>query len=158
MSNLEEIEAIKQLKYKYFRCVDKRLWDELAECLTADAVARYSGGKYAFNGRDQIIGFLKKGMTQTLLTMHHGHHPEIKLTGPNTARGIWALEDYVIDLTRNTTLHGAAFYEDEYVKVNGEWKIKSTGYDRTFEEFWQRGDIPSLKVTANMFAPRTKPA
>jgi hypothetical protein len=30
-------------------------------------------------------------------------------------------------------LQGAGFYSDEYVKVGGEWKIQSTGYERTFE-------------------------
>jgi hypothetical protein len=46
---------------------------------------------------------------------------------------------------------GAAFYRDEYVKVNGEWKIKYTGYDRTFEEIWDRGDTPSLRLLQQMF-------
>jgi hypothetical protein len=31
-------------------------------------------------------------------------------------------------------LNGAAFYHDEYVKVDGEWKIRSTGYERLYEE------------------------
>jgi len=37
------------------------------------------------------------------------------------------------------------------VKVNGEWKIKSTGYVRGFEEVWDRGETPSLKLTQSMF-------
>jgi len=148
-----EIEAIKRLKYKYFRCVDCKLWDELAECLTEDASTSYSGGKYAFQGREKIMGFLKKGLDNTRISMHHGHHPEIELTSATTATGIWALEDHVIDLKANTSLWGAAFYHDEYVKVNGEWKIKFTGYDRTFEEMWNRAETPSLRLTQSMFAP-----
>ena len=38
----------------------------------------------------------------------------------------------------NTVLHGAGFYSDEYVKVNGAWKIKHTGYERTFEQIETR--------------------
>jgi hypothetical protein len=38
---LEEIEAIKKLKAKYFRCVDKKLWDEMEELWVEDAVADY---------------------------------------------------------------------------------------------------------------------
>ncbi len=159
MADLAEIEAIKRLKYKYFRCVDCKLWDELAECLTEDATTSYSGGKYSFQGRDEIIQFLQKGLGRhSMLTMHHGHHPEIEFTSETTAKGIWALQDYVIDLKRNTTLFGAAFYHDEYAKVNGEWKIKFTGYDRTFEEVSDRGDIKSLRLTQQMFGLRQEQA
>ncbi len=39
MADLEEIEAIKRLKYKYFRCLDRKLWKEMAGCLIPDAAA-----------------------------------------------------------------------------------------------------------------------
>jgi bile-acid 7alpha-dehydratase len=151
MKHLEDIEAIKRLKYKYLRCLDSKLWYELAECFTEDATTSYSRGKYSFQGREAIMQFLKESLGPTMISMHHGHHPEIEITGDSTARGIWALEDYLIIAQANTGLRGAAFYQDEYVKVNGEWKIKSTGYDRTFQERWDRRETPSLKVTESMF-------
>ena len=151
IKRVEDIEAIKRLKYKYLRTLDSKLWDELAECFTEDATAAYSGGRYSFQGRDAIMKFLKKGLGHTIISMHHGHHPEIEISNDTTARGIWALEDYVIITQANMGLGGAAFYQDEYVKVNGEWKIKSTGYYRTFQETWDRGETPSLKLTDSMF-------
>ena len=33
---LEDIEAIKRLKHKYFRCIDKGLWDEIGNCFAED--------------------------------------------------------------------------------------------------------------------------
>jgi hypothetical protein len=66
------------------------------------------------------------------------HQPEIELTSPTTATGIWALEDYVIDEQHGITIHGADFYQDRYVKVGAEWKIQHTGYERTFEEMAPR--------------------
>jgi hypothetical protein len=68
------------------------------------------------------------------------HHPEIRLTGDTTATGTWALEDYVVDTKHEITIHGAAFYEDRYVKQDGEWKIAHTGYERTFEQMGPRKD------------------
>ena len=38
---LGDIEAIKKLKAKYWRCIDKKLWDELEDCFVEDAVADY---------------------------------------------------------------------------------------------------------------------
>ncbi len=152
MNELSEIEAIKRLKYKYFRCLDSKKWNELTKCFTPDAKSSFSGGAYSFSGRDEIIGFFKEGLPQTRLSMHHGHHPEIELTSETTATGIWALEDYLIDTAGNWSMKGAAFYHDEYVKIDGEWKVKSTGYERIFEEMWDRGQDSSLKILQNMFA------
>ncbi|MFI5394084.1 MAG: nuclear transport factor 2 family protein [Candidatus Binatia bacterium] len=152
MYDLQEIEAIKRLKYKYFRCLDTKRWEEMKECFTEDATAAYSSGKYSFQGRDQILQFLIDAMNRpTVLSAHHGHHPEIELTSPTTAVGVWALADVFIDLQAAITVRGAAYYRDDYVKVSGQWKIKTTGYERTFEEVENRADIPSLQITENRF-------
>jgi len=152
MSPLEEIEAIKRLKYKYFRCLDSKRWAELAECFTPDASAAYDSGKYSFQGRERILAFLEAALGRaSMITLHQGHHPEIELTSPTTATGTWYLEDQVIDAQRNTTLRGAAFYHDEYVKQGGAWKLLSTGYVRTFEEVQDRSETPSLKLTRTLF-------
>jgi SnoaL-like domain len=152
LAALIEIEAIKQLKYKYFRCLDSKRWAELAECFAPDATSSYDGGKYSFQGRDQILGFLERALGRpTMITLHQGHHPEIEITGPTTATGIWYLEDQVIDAKRNTTLRGAAFYHDTYTKIGEAWKLQSTGYTRTFEEVQDRAETPSLKLTKTLF-------
>ena len=38
-ADLVEIELIKRVKYRYMRCLDQKLWDEMASCLADDAVA-----------------------------------------------------------------------------------------------------------------------
>lgn len=155
MSSLEEIEAIKRLKYKYLRCLDQKLWREIEECFTEDATAAYGDGKYSFAGRDKIIEFLAGALgPKSMISSHRVHHPEIDLTGPSNASGVWALEDTVIETNANITIRGAAYYSDEYVKVGGSWKIKSTGYRRVFEEIESRSDTPSLKLTANCWAEK----
>ena len=150
MTQSEAIEAIKRLKYRYLRCLDQKDWDELASCFTPDATSAYSGGKYSFEGRDAIMEFLKKAMgADSFLSSHTVHHPEIELTSDVTASGIWALRDEVIETRADIVIRGAAFYRDEYARVDGEWKIRSTGYERTYEETFSRKDVPSLKLTAN---------
>ncbi len=153
MDQATEIEAIRQLKYRYFRCLDTKLWDEMRDLFVPDAVSSYGGGKYSFKGRDAIVKFLTEALGNTRITMHHGHHPEIELTGEDTATGVWALEDLVIDTENDVTIRGAAYYRDEYVKVDGHWKFRSTGYERLFEEVESRKDRPSLRLTANRFQP-----
>ncbi|MBW2275222.1 MAG: nuclear transport factor 2 family protein [Deltaproteobacteria bacterium] len=151
--DLVEIELIKQLKYKYMRCVDRKLWSELSECFTGDATCAYSGGKYAHEGRDAICAWLEGSMSaDSFHSSHRVHHPEIQLTGPTTATGTWALEDTVIETKLGFTLRGAAFYEDRYVKEDGSWKIEHTGYQRSYEEMQTRKDVPGLTLTASAWS------
>lgn len=150
--DLHELEAIKRLKYRYLRCLDQKRWDELADCFTEDARSSYGGGRYAFEGRDAILEFLRKAMgAPSFLSSHRAHHPEIDFTGPDTATGVWALEDTVIETRAGITIRGAAFYTDEYVKVDGAWRIRFTGYRRTYEEIESRRDRPGLRLTASWF-------
>jgi hypothetical protein len=157
LADLVEIEAIKQLKYKYMRCVDMKLWDELAETFIVEATCSYSAGHYSYEGRDAIIAWMKKGMDRDgFHSSHSVHHPEITLLGSeggwDRATGIWALEDIVIDTDHDIQISGAAFYQDRYVKRDGVWLIEHTGYDRVFEQMESRADRPSLKLTASMWS------
>ena len=151
--DLVEIELIKRLKYKYARCLDLKRWDEIVECFTADAVAAYSGGGYTFEGRDAIVDFLQRSMgAETFHSSHKMHHPEITLTGPTTATGVWALDDVVVETQWQITIRGCSFYDDEYVKHGGEWRIRRTGYKRVFEELQPRGNVEGLQLTASWWS------
>ena len=134
--DLVEIEAIKRLKYAYVRCLDQKLWDEIRDCFTEDAVASYSGGKYHFEGREAIVGFLVESMgAEDFLSAHRVTQPEIDLVDATHATATWALVDEVLVKQHSVRVRGAAFYRDEYVKVDGSWRIARTGYERTYEEF-----------------------
>ncbi len=148
-----DLEAIKRLKYKYMRCIDRKLWDELVDVFVPDATAAYSSGKYAFTGREAILDFLRKSMgSPRFLSSHTVHHPEIELTSATTARANWGLEDTVHILDANLTIQGAALYEDEYVKGDdGQWRIRHTGYSRTWEQMFQRDSLAGLKLTASLW-------
>lgn len=136
---LAEIEAIKQVKYRYLRGVDTRDWELLATTLTEHATSAYSSGKLSYEGRDAILEFLRTSMpAEDMLTSHKVHHPEIVLTSDTTADARWALEDVVIIQSAQITLRGAAYYEDKMVKQNGEWRIHHTGYRRLYEEMTPR--------------------
>lgn len=152
LRTLEDIEAIKQLKYRYLRCLDTKRWDELAETLTEDATTSYADGQYSFRGRDEILRFLKESPLAEeggFVGVHHCHHPEIEFTGEGRARGTWALYNYLVHKTQGIEMRLGAYYHDEYVKENGRWKIRSTGYTKIFEEFWERADLPSLKLNTD---------
>ncbi len=119
---LIEIEEIKKLKARYFRFMDKKLWDELGSVFAEDASLQYGPNPGdVFEGKKGIIEGLRSVLANAV-TVHHGHMPEIEITGDTTARGIWAMSDYVE--MPGLTLKGYGHYEEEYVKNDGRWKIR----------------------------------
>lgn len=135
MQQLIDKDQIKELKARYFRGLDTKDWELFSSTLADDVKGRYSGGQLSFDGKEPLVGFMQENLSiGTVVTMHHGHHPEITINDDgSTGTGVWYLQDMVIDLVGKTRLYGAAIYKDEYRKENGEWLISKTGYDRTFE-------------------------
>ena len=153
MYDLQEIEAIKRLKYQYIRTIDCKQWDELRQCFTDDARSDYHEGEYRFDGADQIVKFIRDAHgAPTWTGYRRSHNPEIDVTGPTTAVGVWAIEYVDYDLKAGLCHFGLAYYHDEYVKVDGQWKIKFTGFEPIFEMVEQLSDTPHLQVTKNRFA------
>ncbi|HYA69614.1 MAG TPA: nuclear transport factor 2 family protein [Acidimicrobiales bacterium] len=137
--DLEAIEAIRMLKHRYFRLLDTKRFVELGALLTDDVTTSFQSGELAFTGRDAVVQFLTESLgSPTVISLHNGHHPEITLTGSDSATGTWYLEDRVIVPARHFEIWGTAIYNDEYAKVDGAWKIRHTGYDRIFEEHRRR--------------------
>lgn len=150
---LVELEAIKRLKYRYLRCLDQKLWDELEECFAEDATASYGGGSVQLTGRGEVMEFLRSRMGgTTMLTSHRCHHPEIDLLDDTTAKGVWALADTVVLTDLDLTIEGSAFYEDRYVRDGQGWRISHTGYRRTYEQIWPRSSVAGLRLTADWWA------
>ena len=60
--DLAALEEIRRLKYRYLRCVDLKLWDEIADVFTPDATVDYGtlalGQPVRLTGRDEIVAFL----------------------------------------------------------------------------------------------------
>jgi ketosteroid isomerase-like protein len=128
---LEDIEAIKRLKAKYWNSVDNKQWDNLADCLTEDFVFE-SPQLGLMEGKNYIVKVLKRA-TKSVRTAHQGHNPEIEITGETIARGRWALNDRV-ETADNQFIKGYGQYEEEYIKENGSWKINKSRLTYIFQE------------------------
>lgn len=153
---LEDIEDIRQLKYRYFRCIDTANLEELEELFTEDASVKYEGGSYTFeaHGRDKIIEAIGYGFHNEAIAFHHGNHPEIEIISDTEARGRWYLRDWFLDLRRKITTDGTAFYRDQYVKRDGRWWIQHSGYTRVWEIVEEVTKTPN--ITAHYLAEHGK--
>jgi hypothetical protein len=131
---VDDLEAIRQLKARYFRLMDTKDWAGFRRCFTDDVrvdVTADAGPDAVYEGVDAFLAMLEPTLAG-VVTVHHGHMPEIELTSPTTATGIWAMED-VLKFPPETgldELHGWGHYHEEYEKVEGAWRIRSTRLTR----------------------------
>jgi hypothetical protein len=129
---LAEKDAIRELKARYFRCLDTKAWDEWRTVFTDDLIVRVDvtpsrlGEKGipapSPKGADAFVGQHRVSLAD-YVTVHHGHTYEITLTGPETATGIWAMEDIVQFPGSEGRMHGYGHYHEEYRKMDGKWRI-----------------------------------
>jgi SnoaL-like domain len=132
LQQLLDIEAIKQLKARYFRLMDLKQWDDWGMVFATDCVMEVPEAAMVNTGRQEIVTNVS-GALVGARTCHHGHMPEIEITGTASARGIWAMFDYVEWDEQNGTrvgLQGYGHYREEYTREDGEWRIARTRLER----------------------------
>ena len=124
---LEDVEAIKQVKARYFRLMDTKDWDGLAGVFADDVeIDITSEGMGVVRGVADYMPFLV-GVLGDVVTVHHGHMPEIELTSATTAKGIWAMEDMLRwpQGSPIREMHGYGHYHETYEKLADGWRIKT---------------------------------
>jgi uncharacterized protein (TIGR02246 family) len=134
LQRLLDIETIKQLKARYFRTLDQKDWNGFGQVFAPDAVLELPEVDMVVNGRDAIVASVSGFLTGTR-TVHHGHMPEIEILDASTARGTWAMFDYVewssgSEPAERVGLQGYGHYVEEYVSEDGQWRIARSRLER----------------------------
>ncbi|ARS26523.1 nuclear transport factor 2 family protein [Sphingomonas sp. KC8] len=139
IEQLLAIEQIKALKARYFRCMDTKDWAGLEAVFTADLHADFREGTDPPNPQAVIEGAkpyleMLSPILADITTVHHGHMPEIAITSPTTATGIWAMEDKLWVKpgapVPYSFLHGYGHYHETYRKEADGWKIATVRLTR----------------------------
>jgi uncharacterized protein (TIGR02246 family) len=126
---VDDLEAIRQLKARYFRTLDTKDWDGMRLVFTDDVVMdTTAAGGGVVTGADEFLTYLREVLDGTV-TVHQGHMPEIELTSPTTATGVWALHDIVI-WPNGMRLDGHGHYHETYEKGPGGWRIAASTLTR----------------------------
>ncbi len=123
----DDVEAIKQLKARYFRMMDTKDWNGFAAVFCDDVVVDVTedGGGVTHSAAEFVPRV--RAAVGDAITVHHGHMPEITLTSSTTATGVWALEDELWwpPGNRVSHMHGFGHYHETYSKTPDGWRIKS---------------------------------
>ena len=120
---LEDIEAIKQLKARYCAvCDDDHNPDKITTLFVEDGI--WEGGDFGKAQGHAAIRKLFEGFRKLIsFSQHNVMNPIIEVDG-NRAKGVWYLLGPFTFRKDNGARWIACKYEDDYVKVNGEWKYQ----------------------------------
>jgi hypothetical protein len=136
MSDVQDIQAIMQLKARYFRYLDTQNWESLVTVFTPDAKVAFPEIDVVYDSGGAFVEFARNTMAG-VVSVHQGYLPEIEIISADRARGIWAMTD---DLDapggmpqsggKPVRMRGAGHYHDEYVKLDGAWRISASTLHR----------------------------
>lgn len=126
---LEHIEAIKQLKARWWFACDVRDIDGMRACYDESNFLIDFGFIGQFTDMDAFIAVFKSlACHPTHVDMHHGTSPEIALTGPDSAVGRWRMRFQLLETEKQQVQLMSGYYEDEYVRLGDEWKMRVSKY------------------------------
>ncbi|MCX2931625.1 nuclear transport factor 2 family protein [Mycobacterium sp. CVI_P3] len=144
-----DVEAIKQLKARYCRLLDTKDWAAWRDIFTDDFVSDTTeSGGVLIHGADEFVEFIRSTLGKpSQPTVHQVHAPEIELTSPQAASGIWALND-VVRLGPGVNLQGYGHYHETYEKSDGQWRIKTSKLTRLREDVFN--PLFSLRISPRL--------
>jgi len=148
VQRLMDMEAIRQLKYAYFRCVDTCNLAELATLLHEEVSVHFRGGTYEwkFQGRQEYVNNIGAAFHREAVGQHNAHHPEIQMLSDTEATALWYLADNMWILNHGAKTYGTALYWDRYLKMDGRWLILETSYRRIYEINEKLAERPHLSA------------
>ena len=166
-------EEIRELKARYFRCLDGRDWTGLRAVFTDDAAFDMRAEVAALRaegvdlpaeaglvqGGEAIVASVARGL-EGLVTVHQGHMPEIALHSDTAASGVWLLED-ILRMPPDSPVaevRGYGRYYEDYTRVGGAWRIARLAFVRTLKYVTARDGRVTVSAPAPVSAPGPSPA
>ncbi|WP_338109357.1 nuclear transport factor 2 family protein [Pseudomaricurvus alkylphenolicus] len=126
---LEDIESIKKLKARWWFACDVRSTADMRSCYDERDFLIDFGFIGQYRDMDKFIATFEELACHTShIDMHHGMAPEINITGPDSATGRWRMRFQLLETEKKLVQMMHGYYEDEYIKINGEWKMKVSKY------------------------------
>jgi hypothetical protein len=145
LERLIAIEEIKTLKARYWRGVDTKDFDMLRGVFAEHAEIDFRSDGFDSGAGPGVLPDAETFARHTLailegvVTMHHGHAPDIAFLSDEEATGFWPMEDHLwVEAGRSKLpfkeLNGYGHYHDRYVKTVQGWRISATTLKRVHVE------------------------
>lgn len=127
--DLEAREALKELKYRYIHALDQPNEDRFVSLFTENA--SFEASSYGtVEGHSGIREFIEYRASDDRAYHHMATNPVLSVDG-DEATGRWYYIVIKVDAD-GAAEWGQGTYEDEYRRVDGEWKIASLSAARNY--------------------------
>lgn len=124
LQQLEDTNAIRELKYRYLNACDEKQPKQVVECFASGAIDINFGHIGQFNNREDFIAlYTEMACHDNIVDMHHAQNPIITLIDNNYAKAKICLRFQSINTEEKTKLHMGGHYLDEFQKQDNEWLI-----------------------------------
>ena len=139
IQRLEDIEAIRQLKGKFAHYADTQDTDGFMNLVADDAVWEFGPWGH-FEGKEEIRKFTDDvTIASHSFMLHIFYNISIEVNG-DTAKGKWYFLVPATNSKKECAEWLAGIYDEQYIKVNGEWKFKRVATEfkivASYEEGW----------------------
>ncbi len=124
IQRLEDERAIEKLMCEYWNCMDQKNWTRFAELFTDDFVFYVRDTEEAIRGGSWFVEETQQEFPDGVVSSHHGHQHYIDITSDTTANAVWALQDDLYNANTGSEYVGRAYYNNQFAKVDGDWKCK----------------------------------
>ncbi len=117
--------------------MDTKDWDGFLDVFLPEVIIDMTGeGGVRSTGAEEFVTTVRSSIEEAV-TVHHGHTPEVTITSPTTATGVWAMEDHLWwpEGSPIRHLHGYGHYHEAYAKTDRGWRIASMALTRLHREF-----------------------
>jgi len=152
---LEDAEAVRSLKARYLFCCDRKDPKGIRACFADGKVHIDYGAIGTFDSADALVDvYTQIACHEHMVELHHSSNPQIEVLDATHARGTWSLQYGLINTQAQSITQLAGYYEDEYLKQGGVWKISSTRFVATSTLALDYSEA----VAKTLFAGRTPPA
>lgn len=126
---LQDIEAIRQLKFRYLNACDEKQPEVVAGCFMSGPIALDFGHIGHFTTREDFVDtFVALGCHDHIVDMHHAQNPIVEINGPDTANAKIGLVFYSINTQDKTRVQLGGHYLDEYQRVGEQWLISASRF------------------------------
>ncbi len=129
LQRLEDIEAIRQLKARYFHACDRKDVAAIRDCFSAGAIQIDYGAIGRFSQREDFLAVYEQMACHPhIIDMHHGQNAQIQWQSATSASAVWDLYFFQANTETGVLTQLAGHYEDRYAKQDGRWVITATEF------------------------------
>ncbi|CAM3465019.1 nuclear transport factor 2 family protein [Nocardioides dubius] len=114
---------IRRVVHEYAARVDLRDWTALRRVLADDVEVNYHNGRTIVTGGDEVVEYIRTN-TAHLAWQHHNVTPyDVQVNGDHAAGRSYLISHQVLTDAPTEVLMMAAFYDCEFVRVDGAWRL-----------------------------------